>query len=69
MKKKIFLLSLLVFASLIFAQSSSKVYVTSSGKKYHTAYCRTISKSKNIKAMDKDAAKRAGYTACKVCNP
>ncbi|WP_303918995.1 hypothetical protein [Treponema berlinense] len=69
MKRKISIIILLIFVSLIFAQSTTKVYVTASGKKYHTAYCRTISKSKNIKSMDKEAAKRAGYTACKVCNP
>jgi len=69
MKKKLSVLILLVFISLMFAQSSTKVYVTSSGKKYHLLNCSTIKNSKNLKAMDKEAAKKAGYTACKVCNP
>lgn len=69
MKKKLIILILLVFVSFIFAQSSTKVYVTSSGKKYHTAYCKTISKSKNIRSMELEKAKLSGYTACKICHP
>lgn len=43
------------------------VYITKTGKKYHTATCRCLSKSK-IPISLKDAKAR-GYTACSVCNP
>jgi hypothetical protein len=43
------------------------VYITKTGKKYHTATCRYLSKSK-IPISLKDA-KAQGYTACSVCNP
>jgi hypothetical protein len=43
------------------------VYITKTGKKYHTAMCRSLSKSK-IPMSLKDA-KAKGYTACSVCKP
>jgi micrococcal nuclease len=43
------------------------VYITKTGKKYHTASCRYLSKSK-IAISLKDAKAR-GYTACSVCQP
>jgi hypothetical protein len=43
------------------------VYITKTGKKYHTASCRYLSKSK-IPISLKDA-KANGYTPCSVCNP
>ena len=43
------------------------VYITKTGKKYHTATCRYLSKSK-IPISLKDA-KANGYTACSVCKP
>jgi hypothetical protein len=43
------------------------VYVTKTGKKYHTANCRYLSKSK-IPMSLKDA-KASGYTPCSVCRP
>jgi hypothetical protein len=43
------------------------VFVTKTGKKYHRAGCRYLSKSKISTAL-KDA-KASGYTACSVCNP
>lgn len=43
------------------------VYVTRTGKKYHTATCRYLSRSK-IPISLKDA-KTQGFTACSVCNP
>jgi competence protein ComEC len=43
------------------------VYITKTGKKYHRATCRYLSKSK-IPITLKDA-KANGYTACSVCKP
>jgi hypothetical protein len=51
-------------------QSQTKeqtVYITKTGKKYHTATCRYLSKSK-IPISLRDA-KANGYTACSVCKP
>jgi hypothetical protein len=43
------------------------VYITKTGKKYHTATCRYLAKSK-IPMSLKDA-KAKGYTPCSVCRP
>ena len=43
------------------------VYITKTGKKYHTATCRYLSKSK-IPISLKDA-KAKGFTPCSVCKP
>jgi hypothetical protein len=43
------------------------VYITASGKKYHTGSCKYLSKSKI--AISLSAAKAQGYTPCSVCNP
>ena len=43
------------------------VYITKTGKKYHTATCQYLSKSK-IPISLKDAQAN-GYTACSVCKP
>lgn len=43
------------------------VYITKTGKKYHTATCRYLSRSK-ISTSLKDA-KSNGYTPCSVCKP
>ena len=43
------------------------VYITKTGKKYHRANCRYLSRSK-IGTTLKDA-KGNGYTACSVCSP
>ena len=43
------------------------VYITKTGKKYHRANCRYLSRSK-IPVTLKDA-KANGYSACSVCNP
>lgn len=42
------------------------VYITPSGDKYHTKYCRYY--SDNCTAMTEEQAIQAGYTACKVCH-
>ena len=46
--------------------TSSTVYITKTGKKYHRSTCRTL--KSRIKTTLKQA-KSDGYTACKVCNP
>lgn len=43
------------------------VYITRTGKKYHTEDCRYLSKSK-IPITLKEAIQR-GYTSCSVCSP
>ena len=44
------------------------VYVTKSGKKYHTKDCPTIKNSKNVTAVSfEDAVKK--YSPCSVCKP
>lgn len=43
------------------------VYITKTGKKYHTATCRYLSRSK-ISTSLKDA-KANGYTPCSICKP
>ena len=43
------------------------VYITKTGKKYHRATCRYLSRSK-IPISLKDA-KANGYTPCSVCKP
>ncbi len=45
----------------------SIVYITRTGKKYHTGDCRYLSKSK-IPITIKEAIQR-GYTPCSVCSP
>jgi len=46
---------------------SETVYITDTGKKYHTASCRTLKKSKH--AISLKDAKAKGYTACGICHP
>lgn len=62
--KKIIVIGLL-FGS-ISLYSEEKVYIVPNGKVYHsTEKCRTLSRSKNIKAIDiKDVGNRK---PCKVC--
>jgi competence protein ComEC len=43
------------------------VCITKTGKKYHTATCRYLSRSK-ISTSLKDV-KKNGYTPCSVCEP
>lgn len=47
---------------------STTVYVTSSGKCYHTKTCQTIKKSKTTSMSLQDAVD-SGYKACSKCNP
>lgn len=46
---------------------SQTVYVQETGKKYHTKNCSVAGNGK--KGMTVAEAKKAGYTACKVCKP
>ena len=51
----------------IVALASGKVYIVSNGKKYHrTDRCRTLSRSKNIRAVE--ISNVGGRTPCKVCH-
>lgn len=47
--------------------SSTKVYITKTGKKYHRAGCRYLKKSKIKKTLG--WVKSHHYTPCKVCKP
>lgn len=66
MKKQtsLFVMIILLLASNAISQT---VYVTKSGKKYHTESCRYL--TKNTIAVDLSVALNKGYTACSVCNP
>lgn len=51
-------------------QTQSKeqtVYITNTGKKYHTAACRYLSHSKISISLKN--AKAKGYAPCSVCRP
>ena len=48
-------------------ESTRTVYITGTGKKYHSAGCRYLKKSSTPISL-KDAKAR-GYTPCSVCNP
>lgn len=49
------------------ASGDTTVYITKTGKKYHTEGCTSLSKSKI--AISLEDAKQEGYTACSKCNP
>lgn len=50
----------------LFASASEMVYVTPKGKKYHASKsCRSLSKSKNIKAIKISDIRGRG--PCKIC--
>ncbi|MGN0476075.1 MAG: hypothetical protein ACI4HM_01935 [Ruminococcus sp.] len=51
------------------AKTSTTVYITPTGEKYHsTTGCPTLSRSKTITAISLSSAQSQGYTACKVCH-
>ncbi len=62
---KLFTLFLLLFLSEIL--SAQTVYITKTGKKYHTDNCRYLSRSKIETTLSQAIA--SGYTACSVCDP
>lgn len=43
------------------------VYISKSGKKYHTEKCRFVSSHKTPISLEE--AKKKGYTPCSICNP
>jgi methylphosphotriester-DNA--protein-cysteine methyltransferase len=47
--------------------STTYVYITNSGKKYHRSGCRYLKKSKIKKTLK--WAKAHGFKPCKVCKP
>jgi len=50
-----------------FVLQAQTVYKTPSGKKYHTATCRSV---KNVsEGLSISAAQSRGLTACLICNP
>jgi hypothetical protein len=66
--KRFPLLFLTLFLSLFLISESlsQTVYVTKSGKKYHTEKCRY---AKNANAVTISEAINRGLTPCSVCNP
>jgi hypothetical protein len=64
MKKLTLLLGILFLTNLLISQT---VYVTKTGKKYHSEGCSYLSKSKI--SMSLSDAKSSGYTACSRCSP
>ena len=65
--KKFILLSIVLFTVLVNNVSAQKVYVTNSGKKYHSAGCQYLSRS--CHAIDLKDAIAEGYTPCSRCDP
>lgn len=51
----------------IASENGTAVYVTKSGKKYHTDSCSSLSKSKIEKTLS--AVQQEGYEPCSKCNP
>jgi hypothetical protein len=45
------------------------VYITSKGKKYHTAGCYILRKSDEIKQASRSSVIEVGYTPCRKCKP
>jgi hypothetical protein len=64
LRRLVLILFLTVVSLHVFGQT---VYVTKTGKKYHTENCRYLKDSK-IAISLKDANAK-GYLPCKVCNP
>lgn len=50
------------------SDTSSVVYITEHGEKYHKITCRYITESNGIQTTVNKATAR-GYTACSVCKP
>lgn len=66
MKKHLSFL-VIIFFLLINQAVSQIVYVTKSGKKFHTENCRYY--NNNAIAIDLSEAESKGYTPCKACKP
>lgn len=63
---RILLLTIFILGFL-FQLTAQTVYVTKSGKKYHSQNCSSLSSSK--KAIELSDAIDNGYTPCKKCKP
>ena len=63
----------LAFSGAVWAQGVPAGYVASKGgEKYHTTDCpvaKKITADKLVKFATPEAAVKAGYSACKACNP
>lgn len=57
-----------LFVSALFAADSAvTVCVTTEGKKYHFATCRTLKNSTSVIELPLEEAKVRGYEPCSVC--
>jgi hypothetical protein len=65
--KKLILLFVAFFTLAVNSLLAQTVYITKTGKKYHTSNCQYLSQSK-IEINLQDAIAR-GYEPCKVCKP
>lgn len=63
------ILALAVVAIAAAHAPTDKVWATKSGKKYHTATCKTLARSKTKVEMTLAEAKRKGLEPCKLCKP
>lgn len=46
------------------------VVITKSGECYHSAYgCSSLSRSRNLRTVDRSDAEAVGISACSKCNP
>ena len=66
MKKQTSLFVMIILL-LVSNAMSQTVYVTKSGKKYHTENCRYL--TKNTVAVDLSDAVNRGFDACSICDP
>ncbi|SKC85958.1 hypothetical protein [Ohtaekwangia koreensis] len=68
LKIEVVLLFLVLLQSCAFSQTDVQtVYITATGKRYHTSKCRYLKYSHVAIALPQ--ANERGYTACSVCNP
>lgn len=66
--KKVYLFSIVLLFNLnLLLAQEGKVYVSETGKKYHTKNCSAAKTGKT--GLLAGEAKKQGYTACGVCKP
>ena len=65
MKKTYTTLALLFFLLFFASARAQTVFISSSGKKYHSVECKMLKNDK--KEMSYEAAQKEGYKACKIC--
>lgn len=51
------------------ADEDGEVFITPSGKKYHSAGCFILNNAKEVKQTSYSAAVDVGYKPCGKCNP